>query len=67
SVEPGFVLHMNEEVPGAGVLDLVTAVRRWEEVRPEGYMLVEHLPEDKIPTAVANVRRIAAAAGVEIV
>ena len=67
SVEPGFVLHMNEEVPGAGVLDLVTAVRRWEEVQPEGYMLVEHLPEDKIPTAVANVRRIAAEAGVEIV
>lgn len=67
SVEPGFVVHMNEEVPGAGVLDLVTAVRRWEEVRPDGYMLVEHLPEDKIPTAVANVRRIAAEAGVEIV
>lgn len=67
SVEPGFVLHMNEEVPGAGVLDLVTAVRRWEEVQPEGYMLVEHLPVDKISTAVANVRRIAAEAGVEIV
>ena len=66
SVEPGFVVHMNEEVPGAGELDLVTAVRRWEEVQPQGYMLVEHLPEDKIPTAVANVRRIAAEAGVEI-
>lgn len=67
SVEPGFVVHMNEEVPGAGELDLVTAVRRWEEIQPLGYMLVEHLPEDKIPTAVANVRRIAAEAGVEIV
>lgn len=67
NVEPGFVLHMNEEVPGAGVLDLVTAVRRWEEIQPQGYMLVEHLPEDKIPTAVANVRRNAAEAGVEIV
>ena len=67
SLEPGFVLHMNEEVPGAGELDLVTAVRRWEALHPEGYMLVEHLPEEKIPTAVANVRRIAAEAGVEIV
>ncbi len=67
SVEPGFVVHMNEEVPGAGELDLVTAVRRWEALHPDGYMLVEHLPEDKIPTAVANVRRIAAEAGVEIV
>ena len=67
SVEPGFVIHMNEEVPGAGELDLVTAVRRWEALHPDGYMLVEHLPEDKIPTAVANVRRIAAEAGVRIV
>ncbi len=67
SVEPGFVLHMNEEVPGAGALDLVTAVRRWEALHPNGYMLVEHLPDDKIPTAIENVRRIAAEAGVEIV
>ena len=67
SLEPGFVLHMNEEVPGAGELDLVTAVRRWEGLHPNGYMLVEHLPEEKIPTAVENVRRIAAEAGVEIV
>ncbi len=67
SVEPGFVIHMNEEVPGTGELDLVTAVRRWEALHPDGYMLVEHLPEDKIPTAVANVRRIAAEAGVAIV
>ena len=67
SVEPGFVIHMNEEVPGAGELDLVTAVQRWEALHPDGYMLVEHLPEDKIPTAVANVRRIAEEAGVRIV
>ena len=64
---PGLVLHINEEVPGAGEIDLVTAVRRWEALYPNGYMLVEHLPEDKIPTAVANVRRIAAEAGVAIV
>ena len=67
SLAPGLVLHINEEVPGAGELDLVTAVRRWEALHPDGYMLVEHLPEDKIPMAVANVRRIAAAAGVAIV
>ena len=66
-LEPGLVLHMNEEVPGAGVLDLVTALRRWEGLHPDGYMLVEHLPEEKISTAVGNVRRIAAEAGVAIV
>lgn len=67
SLASGLVLHIDEEVPGAGELDLVTAVRRWETLHPDGYMLVEHLPEEKIPTAVANVRRIAAEAGVEIV
>ena len=67
SLAPGFVLHMNEEVPGSGVLDLVTALRCWEELHPGGYMLVEHLPEEKIPIAVQNVRQIAAKAGVSIV
>ncbi len=67
SLEPGLVLHMNEEIPGAGVIDLVTALQRWEALHPDGYMLVEHLPEEKIPTAVGNVRRIAAEAGVAIV
>lgn len=67
SLGSGLVLHINEEVPGAGELDLATALRRWEGLYPNGYMLVEHLPEEKIPMAVANVRRIAAEAGVAIV
>ena len=62
----GLVLHIDEEVPGAGELNLIPAVRRWEALFPDGYMLVEHLPDDKIPMAVANVRRIAAEAGVTI-
>lgn len=62
----GLVLHIDEEVPGDGELDLVAAVRRWEALYPDGYMLVEHLPETRIPAAVANVRRIAGEAGVVI-
>ncbi|MBM3261815.1 MAG: TIM barrel protein [candidate division Zixibacteria bacterium] len=62
----GLVLHIDEEVPGEGELDLVTAVRRWEALYPTGYMLVEHLPDDRIPTAVANVHRIAREAGVSV-
>ena len=62
----GFVVHLNEALPGEGCLDLHTAVRRWEELAPDRYLLVEHLPDERIPTAVANVQRIAAEAGVAI-
>ena len=62
----GFVVHLNEALPGAGCLDLHTAVRRWEALAPDRYLLVEHLPDERIPTAVANVQRIAAEAGVAI-
>ena len=62
----GFVVHLDEVAPGEGCLDLATAVRRWEALRPDGYLLVEHLPDERIPGAVANAQRIAAAAGVPI-
>ena len=62
----GFVVHLDEAAPGEGCLDLATAVRRWQALWPDGYMLVEHLPDDRIPGAVANAQRIAAAAGVPI-
>ena len=62
----GFVVHLNEALPGEGCLDLPTAVRRWAALAPNRYLLVEHLPDERIPTAVANVQRIAAEAGVAI-
>lgn len=65
-MSPGLVLHIDEEVPGEGELDVATALRRWEQAHPNDYMLVEHLPEDKIPLAVNNVRKIAREAGVDI-
>ena len=65
-VDPGLVLHLNEEVPGEGELDMATALRRWHGQHPDGYMLLEHLPAEKYPRAAANVHRIAREAGVEI-
>lgn len=43
TVNDGFVVHFSEEVPGEGELDLTTALRRWHALRPDGYMLLEHL------------------------
>ena len=62
----GLVLHIDEEVPGAGELDMDTALRRWHQLYPDGYMLLEHLPAEKYTLASQTVHRIAAAAGIEI-
>ncbi len=62
----GLVLHIDEAVPGEGLLDLQVALQRWESFYPEGYMLLEHLPDEKYPQASANTHRIAAQAGVRI-
>lgn len=66
SVQNGLVLHLNEEVPGEGELELGVALKRFDELYPDGYGLIEHLPAEKIPLANANVRRIAAENGVRI-
>lgn len=57
-VRDGFVTHFDEEIPGEGELDLNTAMRRWHELHPDGYMLLEHLPVTAYPLASQNVHRI---------
>jgi sugar phosphate isomerase/epimerase len=65
-VSNGLVLHIDQEVPGEGELDLALVLKRFDALFPDGYGLIEHLRRDQIPRAAANVRRIAAEAGVEI-
>ena len=62
----GLVLHIDQEVPGEGQLDLALVLRRFEALFPTGYGLIEHLTLDQIPRAVTNIRRIAADNGVVI-
>ncbi len=62
----GLVLHIDQEVPGEGQLDLALVLRRFEALHPTGYGLIEHLTLEQIPLAVANIRRIAAENGVVI-
>ncbi|MEZ4673541.1 MAG: sugar phosphate isomerase/epimerase family protein [Caldilineaceae bacterium] len=42
-LDDGLVLHISEEIPGDGELDIATVLRRWHALYPEGYMLLEHL------------------------
>jgi sugar phosphate isomerase/epimerase len=66
-VQPRHVLHLDEIVPGQGELDIGRLLRRFHALHPNGYGLIEHLPIDQVPLAVANVRRIAAECEVPIV
>ena len=65
-VRDGLVLHLDEEVPGDGELDLGYLLQLWHGLYPEGYMLLEHLPTETYPRAASNAHRIAMDAGVEI-
>ncbi len=66
SVGNGFVTHFSEEIPGEGELDLAVALRRWHELHPDGYLLLEHLSNELFPLAARNTHRIAKEAGVPI-
>jgi sugar phosphate isomerase/epimerase len=49
SVGNDLALHLNENIPGEGELDIATALRRWHALHPDGYMLLEHMPQEKLP------------------
>ena len=65
-LSPGLVLHIDEEIPGEGELDLALALKLWHDAHPDDYMLLEHLPNEKYPQAAANVHRIIADAGISV-
>ncbi len=50
-VQDLLVLHLEEAAVGEGLLDQATFLRRFEESCPDGYVQIEHLPDDKIPAA----------------
>ena len=65
-VDNGLTLHLNEKMPGQGQLDMVTALRRWEQQFPNGYMLLEHLPDEQYVEAAAKVHAILAGADIPV-
>jgi sugar phosphate isomerase/epimerase len=51
ALEDRHVVHISEVVMGRGHMDLGYMLQRFEQARPEGYVIVEHLPDDLIPEA----------------
>jgi sugar phosphate isomerase/epimerase len=64
-VEERLVVHIEETLPGRGLLDLPGLLRQLREARPQGWLIIEHLREEELPEAVAAVRRAAEAVGWE--
>lgn len=50
-VEERLVLHLAECAPGEGLFDLPAFVTSFERCCPNGYLLIEHLPPDRVPAA----------------
>jgi sugar phosphate isomerase/epimerase len=48
-------IRLDETVPGDGLLDYETFLRRFEVACPGGYLLIEHLPDNLVPMAKAAI------------
>jgi sugar phosphate isomerase/epimerase len=49
-----FVVHISETVIGTGIMDFETVLRNVQRVKPDGYVVIEHLPVNLIPLAKRN-------------
>jgi sugar phosphate isomerase/epimerase len=66
SIGKGLVLHIEEAIPGQGELDLEHCFQQFQNLFPDAYGLIEHLPTDQIPEATTNTRAIASRAGIPL-
>jgi len=64
-LEDRFVVHVAETVPGTGILDLDTVLRRTAAL-PDGWAIVEHLPVSQVALAKRNLTERAIALGIDI-
>ena len=66
ALEDRLVVHITEVVLGEGTLDYDLFLRRMDELCPQGYGLIEHLPDEQVPQAREAVLRFAAQAGIQL-
>ncbi len=61
------VVHIQEVVIGSGVLDYGLFLQRFQVICPDAYLLIEHLPDEKVPLARQALLQKAREAGVELI
>lgn len=48
AIQDAHVVHISEVIPCTGTMNYEILMKRWVECCPEGYFLIEHLPDDKV-------------------
>ena len=64
TMQDRLVLHIEEVVIGDGTMDYGRLLPQLEQMNPDMYGLIEHLPDEKIPQARAGLMRAAEKAGI---
>jgi sugar phosphate isomerase/epimerase len=67
AIGEAMVLHIDEVLLGTGTLDYPLFLTRFEQCCPQGYILIEHLPNDQVPLARTALMKFAKQTGVNIV
>lgn len=60
------VVHIEEVVPGTGMMDYELFMRQFQQLCPHGYFIIEHLPNHLVPQACANVVALAQRFGIPL-
>jgi sugar phosphate isomerase/epimerase len=60
------VLHISEAAPGSGTMDYSVFLRRFEESCPDGFILIEHLPDKAIPQARKAILKVVESLGISL-
>lgn len=62
-VEDRLVVHIAERPAGQGLLEMEHFLRRFEASCPDGWVLIEHIPDEAVPAAAEAMRAAAERAG----
>ena len=66
TIQDAHVVHIVEVIPCTGHMYYELLMTRWVECCPEGYFLIEHLPDDKVLLAREAIGRKAAQLGIPL-
>jgi len=67
ALQDSLVVHIQEVVIGSGTLDYALFLQRFQAICPDAYLLIEHLPDEKVPLARQALLQKASEAGVELI
>lgn len=64
ALQDGHVVHIDEVLLGTGTMDYDLILTRMLRDMPNAYVLIEHLPDDKVPAARATIGAVAKKLGI---